>query len=435
LEDGARAAMVDSGKGGESGVEAGRPLRFARWSALLTVFLVNRYFYPDHSATSQHFSDLALGLKRAGLEVTAIASRQHIDNPRARLPASDSWQGVDIWRLGGTAYGRGKFAGRVLDYLSFARAARGFLGRRCRHGDIVIAGTDPPLLGSMVAGPVSARRARLFNWLHDLFPEVAQAMAMRGFNSPAGRLMARWRNRALRAAERNVVLGPHMHQRVLALGVPAGKLHIIHNWADGKALRPVGPRDSALRQEWGLASEFVVGYSGNLGVVHEFETLFGTMRALHHREDIRFLFIGGGKRRDALKEAVQDAGIGNALFKPYQAREALSESLGAADVHLISLRPELEGLVLPSKLYGILAAGRPAIHIGDERGEVASVIADAGCGHSVATGDSGQLTRYISALADDRSEAIRMGQAARAAFDEKYSLDRAMKQWLRLLDA
>ena len=289
------------------------------------------------------------------------------------------------------------------------------------------------MLSSVVAGPVAARGGRLFNWLHDLFPEVAQAMAMRGFNSPPGKLLAKWRDRALLAAERNVVIGPRMYRRVAELGVPAAKLALIHNWADGARLRPIAPEVNPLRREWRLTSQFVVSYSGNFGVVQEFETLLGAMRDLHGRKDISFLFIGGGKRRAGLERAVQEAGLSNTLFKPYQPRAVLGESLGAADVHLISLRPALEGLVLPSKLYGILAAGRPAIHIGDPGGDVAGVLAQAGCGYALVMGDSGGLSRCIRDLADAPGRRVDMGHSARRTFDEKFDLPRAVEQWLSIV--
>jgi colanic acid biosynthesis glycosyl transferase WcaI len=389
------------------------------------VVFVNRYFHPDHSATSQMASDLAFHLVSRGYEVGAITSRQRYDDPRARL-SSGVENGVRVERVWSTRFGRGGLFGRAIDYLTFYLSA--FFAMRRQRDAVLIAMTDPPLTSVLAA--VAGRR--VVNWVQDLFPEVAESLGIR-----APRVLRSVRDWSLRRAKANVVLGELMAARV-------PKATIIHNWADAN-LRPmerVIPRvsaesppgeqrsrlpegDPALTR--GMTPAFLVGYSGNLGRAHEFETILGAMRAL---PEVRFVFIGGGAQFEAVKRS---AG-GNAEFRPYVARERLSESLSSVDAHLVSLQPALEGLIVPSKFYGILAVARPVIFIGARDGELARIIREHHCGMVVEPGDVEGLTRAIASLAGDRAAAAEMGNRGRELYLARFAPERAFAAWERVLE-
>jgi glycosyltransferase involved in cell wall biosynthesis len=172
-----------------------------------------------------------------------------------------------------------------------------------------------------------------------------------------------------------------------------------------------------------------------MGRVHEFETILGAARALRERSDIVFLFIGSGVQRALMVAAAQNEQLDNVTFQPYQARELLDQSLGAADVHLVSLRPRLEGLSVPSKIYGIAAAGRPAIFVGHPEGEVAHLIRSAGCGYCVPEGDVRALVASIVELAGDSARCSAMGRAARRTFDQHFAQQIAFAKWRSVLVA
>ena len=186
------------------------------------------------------------------------------------------------------------------------------------------------------------------------------------FHAPLRRL----RNRALRAAETNVVLGKRMAEHLCKQGIPQDRTRIIANWQDGVLVRPVAHSENRLRRAWGLEGKFVVGYSGNLGRVHELATLLDAMTLLQAQAvmgsaaadvgvEVRFLFIGGGALERVLRDEIAARGLYNVVLLPYQSRNELSHSLSVADAHLVTLRPEFEGLIVPSKFYGIAAVGRP----------------------------------------------------------------------------
>jgi glycosyltransferase involved in cell wall biosynthesis len=384
----------------------------------MRVLFVNRYFAPDHSATSQMVGDLAFFLAGRGHDVVAITSRQRYDDASAHLAPRERLHGVDVVRVATTRFGRGFLPGRALDYVTFYLSAFFALLRRARRGNVVVAMTDPPLLSVVAALACMLRGARLVNWIQDLFPEVATALGMR-----APGLARPLRDWSLRRAAMNVALGEQMAARIRARGAPAV---VRHNWADA-ALHPV--ENSPRRSEWKLGDAFVVAYSGNLGRAHEFATIAAAMRRLGDNAGIKFLFVGSGAQLDAVR---RDAG-GNALFAPYQPREALSESLSAGDVHLVSLQPQLEGLIVPSKFYGILAVARPVIFVGADGGELAQIIREHELGYVVAPGDDAALAHAIEELASDRGRAAAMGARGRALYDERFAPEIALAEWERIL--
>ena len=400
----------------------------------MRVIFLNRYFHPDHAATSQMLSDLAFFLAGAGHQVSVITSRLRYDDAAARLPAHERVNGVEVHRVPTTRFGRTRLPGRAADYASFYLTAGWRLWRLARRHDLVVAKTDPPLI-SVVAGWVARwRGARLVNWVQDVFPEVAEALGMRVLSGPQAGLLRWLRNRAFRAAASNVVLGENMAAVVCAAGVPPQRVCVIPNWADREAIYPVAAAHNPLRRDWGLDGRCIVCYSGNMGRAHEFDTMLGAAQLLVDQSAaIGFLFIGAGAQRRRVEDEVRRRGLPNVQFRPYQDLSGLCLSLGAGDIHLVSQRPEVEGYVFPSKLYGILAAGRPLVFIGEPDGEISRLVTREGVGVAVRQGDAAGLAEQLLRLAG--AEALRndMGLRARALLCARYDKSIALKAWEALL--
>ena len=400
----------------------------------MKLIFVNRYFHPDLSATSQMLSDLAFHLAARGREVDVVTSRQRYDDAAARLAAIETRDGVRIHRVWTSRFGRESLFGRALDYLSFYLSASLTLARLAGRGDTVIAKTDPPLISVPAALVARLRGAHLVNWLQDVFPEVAGRMGVALARGLPGALIGALRTWSLRSAEVNVVLGERMRKEVQALtGVAPARLAVIHNWADGDSIVPVAADANTLRAEWGLARKFVVAYSGNMGRVHEFETIVAAAEKLRDRADIVFLFIGGGHYRAWIESEARTRNLPAIAFRPYQPGGRLSDSLGVADAHLTCLLPAMEGLIVPSKIYGILASGRPTLHVGDPGGEIAGILESAQAGFTLPTGDAAQLAQRIAGLASDAALRAELGRNARRAFDALYSRRIAFKRWTQTL--
>jgi glycosyltransferase involved in cell wall biosynthesis len=401
--------------------------------ARLRVLFVNRYYSPDLSATSQMLTDLAEALARSGVEVGVICSRQLYENAGADLPASEVIHGVSVRRVAGSRFGRDRLVGRAIDYLSFYIGATRTLLRLARDFDVLVMKTDPPLL-SLVGWLVAAqRRIPCVNWLHDVFPEVASRLALAPWPRPLEAPLCALRDRSLAAAEANVVLGSRMRDYLVGRGIASTRLSIAENWADETALAPRPASQSTLRRRLSLLGRFVVAYSGNLGRAHDAETLLAAAEELRRDPDMTFLLIGGGIKMRALETQARERGLAQLRFLPYQPRESLGDSLAAGDVHLITLLPQLEGLIVPSKFYGILAAGRPVVFVGDRDGELAQVIRDGGVGVTVACGDSPGLCRALRALRDAPLERERMGERARLLFEQRYTLRASVARWHEVL--
>lgn len=397
-----------------------------------TVF-VNRFFYPDHSATSQILSDLAFRLAEGGRPVWVVTGRQTYGDPRARLPRREQVRGVRVIRVWSTRYGRSGLAGRALDALTFSCACFTALLGVLRKGDVAIAKTDPPLVSVFVMAAAFLRGARLANWVQDLFPEAAVALGVKGLAGPVRGALEALRNLALRRAAFNVVIGQGMRDRVAAAVPGVGRIEVIHNWSDGRVVRPVPHDLNPLRKEWGLDRHFVVGYSGNLGRAHEFETVVEAA-ALLEDPSICFLWIGSGKRMDELRERLARSGLSERFhFKPYQPFDRLSLSLSAADVHLVTLKSALEGLVVPSKFYGILAAGRPIAYVGDPDSELAEILSTGRCGQAVRPGAARELAERLSEWAASPELCRAMGRRARELYEARFDENRALEKWKRLL--
>ena len=367
------------------------------------VIFLNRFFYPDHAPTAELLSDVAFALAERGFDVSVITSRQGYEKADAELPSQESVRGVDITRVWTSKRGRLRLQGRSVDYLTFHVAAAWHAWRMARRGDVIVAKTDPPLLSVSMALIAKLRGAHLVNWLQDIFPEVAEALNVGGrLGRAASASLRPLRNWSLRSAEVNVVVGEGMAARLQKLGLAPDTIQVINNWADGALITPLPSEENELRKEWVPGDRFVVCYAGNLGRVHDVDTMLSAMTILQERAKnspsdlaakVMFVFIGGGAKRARLEREALKRGLTNFRMRPYQPKERLGETLGVGDVHLVSLDPALEGLIVPSKFYGIAAAGRPTIFIGAEHGEIARLLEENGCGFTVPSGDGEALTR------------------------------------------
>jgi glycosyltransferase involved in cell wall biosynthesis len=399
------------------------------------IIFLNRFFFPDHSATSQIVSSLAFHLAASGRHTHVITSHQLYDDPQARLPARETLSGVEVHRVATTQYGRSALFGRGIDYLSFYTSLWRCVLALADRGDVIVAKTDPPLLSILAMRASRRRGAHLVNWLQDLYPEVAVQLGIPLLGGPLSQGLSHLRDGSLKAAAANVVVGHRMAERVLARGVAADRVHVIHNWSDDDEISPIPHADNPLRREWRLADKFVVGYSGNLGRAHEFKTILDASERLRTQARIVFVFMGGGHLFNELADAVAQRGLEHLFrFFPYQDQALLKYSLSAADVHWISLRPELEGLVVPSKFYGVAAAGRPVIAITAKDGEIARLVEQYACGLVIEPGHADALAEALMRLSTDTERVAAMGKNARAMLEARFTRRQAFDRWCGLLD-
>ncbi len=388
------------------------------------VIFVNRVYRPSAEATAQLLTDLAETLAGRGWPVQVIASGER----------DEELHGVRVQRTGPADTRRG-LVSRILSCLRFAEEARQRLDDLVKPGDVVVFMTDPPLLGTLSAGNVRRHGGAVVRWLQDSYPEIVSAHAGAWLAAPLAPL--RWlRNRALRSAAACVPVGRDMAAHVRDAGVPAARVHPVFNWAPRELDTPVSPETiRAVRENWSVADKFVVAYSGNLGRVHEFTTILGAAERLRGESGLVFLFIGDGPRLPEVRAAVERGGLPNVRFLPLQPRRELAASLAAADAHLVTLLPRFARLVNPSKLAGVLAAGRPVLFVGPPGGEIAGLLAAEDCGRAFAVGDAPGLAEACRRWQGQPEECARLGRHARAAHGRHFTLAGAVARWEEILTA
>ena len=387
----------------------------------LHIVFFNRSFYPDTAATGQLLTELCEGLVREhGCRVSVVAGvpllaagGDRTGLMRGRILSRERYRGMEILRVRGTRFSKRHFLGRFSNYVSYFLSAC-YAALRLDRLDVVVAFTDPPVIG--LAACLTSRRfgVPLVMSYQDIFPEVARLLE--DFQSKTvDRILHGVNCFLVRKASRIVVLGETMRQRLIdGKGADASRTVVISSWADCAEIVP-GPKSNPFSLAHGLCDKWVVMHSGNMGLSQGLETIVQAAAHLKPCPDIQIVFVGDGVKRAALEEQVQARGLDNIRFLPYQPKERLAESFAAADVFIVSLKRGLAGYIVPSKLYGILAAGRPYVAAVEEASEVAAVTMKYDCGLLADPGDATDLAEKILRLYHDRDLARRLGLNARQA--------------------
>lgn len=340
---------------------------------------------------------------------------------------------IHVSRVGMSVFGKAGIAARIADFGLFYVLAVWRLLTMPRP-DVVVCYTTPPFVG--LAGIVCRwlRGSRAVYWVMDLYPDLPVACGVMKERGIATRFFERVNRFILRHSDVDVVLGRCMEERVVAKGTPRERVKMIPVWADLGGISPIEHEANPLRRVWAPNGEFVVMYSGNFGLGHDAQTIIGAMRALKDDASVRFVFIGGGKRRKEVEAAVQEFGLTNAVFEDYRPRGELSQSLSAGDVHLISLKEGVEGIMVPSKMYGIMAVARPSLFVGSPVSEIARVLEESGSGFTVREGDSAGLAARIVDLKNDAAKRKAMGEKGRTSIAGRYDSDAACGAWVEMLE-
>jgi colanic acid biosynthesis glycosyl transferase WcaI len=355
-----------------------------------SILFINRVHPPSKGATGEMLRDLAEGLASRGWEVTVLATAEPGE------PKNITRRGVRIVRTGGLLSRRNVLL-RAISYVFMIPALliRALLLPRT---DFVVTMTDPPMLAATGLAIRFFKRNRVVHWAQDLYPEVAEELGVLPRASAATNLLRSLSTAALKDCAAVVAIGRCMASRITARGISYARVAVIPNWAP--PVQPLDRTNNPFRRAHGLEGEFVVVYSGNMGLAHDFDTVLDAADSLRGRR-IVFLFIGEGPRRLEVEAAARLRGIDNIRFLPPQPADKLSESLSAADAHLVTMRPNLSGLVVPSKVYGVLAAGRPCLFVGPRDSEAARLLRETDSGIPVEPGRSAELASAILDWAGD----------------------------------
>jgi glycosyltransferase involved in cell wall biosynthesis len=371
------------------------------------ILLLNQYYPPDTSATAKMAVQVAEKLAERH-QVTVIAGRPSYD-PDEFYPFAflrrDIRDNVTVERVASTAYPRQQMRRRVSNYLSYLALA---VPRALAiHPDIVLAMTDPPVAG--IAGAFIARMAdRPFVYnIRDLYPD----MAIGGDIVQPNRWVDRWEKmhrRALHQAARVIVLGDDMRERIISKGVSPDRVVVVR---DGASFPPLLPeRSDLVVQKIRCGFPFVALHAGNLGFYGAWDSLLKAADILRN-ENTGFVFVGDGANRAAMEISAKP--LPNVRFLPFFPIEQVPHVMMAGDVHIVTVRRGLEGVVVPSKLYSILAAGRPVLAIAAAESDPARIVRETGCGISADPDDPAAIAAAIRELRNDQNRLIQMGIRAK----------------------
>ena len=398
----------------------------------MNITLLNQYYAPDEAATAQVLADLGSSLAAEGHAVTAICGDRAYADPSRRYPRREVIDAVAVKRIPITGFGRSSALGRSTDYGSFVAGATVTMLRGPRP-DVIISLTTPPMIALAGAFAARVRGAKALLWSMDVYPDLLFALGALRERSALGRALRLLSRMTIRSQHIVVALGESMAERLRANG--AHCVQVVHNWSDESAIVPVPTADSALRGEWGWQNRFVVLYSGNLGRAHDFDTVLHAAQRLRREREIHFAFVGAGPQLAYVQRRREEMELQNVEIRPPVSRDLLNDNLAAGDVHLVTMKDGAPGLLVPSKIYGILAAGRPAIYVGPAKGEVFEIISSGRCGTHVAIGDADGVAAAIRRYQCQPALREEEGRRARELFEERFTKRRAMAEFRGILES
>ena len=381
----------------------------------MKILLLNQAFYPDKVATAQILVDLALHLKDTGCQVTVISGKRGYEDRKARYTSREDYHGIHIERVGSTGFGKGRIVARIFDFLSFDLCLLWKLWRTPRQ-DVVISFTSPPMVGVIGAMFCKLKGGLCVQWLMDVNPDAAIAVGYLREKSLLARVLTRIFRSSLAASDLVVVLDRWMKERITSHGVPEDRIAVVPPWSvveGGQNFSDEKERIQSFKARLGLSGKFVVLYSGNHSVVHPLDTLLETARRMDRDyPEVCFAFVGGGVRVKDVHRAVRRFGLRNIVQLAPQPRGDLHELLQAADVHVVVMGEKVSGLVHTSKIYSILASGKPYIFVGPTRSHVSDLMKECPFGYQVRNGDVEGLVKtldLVRALSAEELEKTRQG--------------------------
>jgi glycosyltransferase involved in cell wall biosynthesis len=401
----------------------------------MRICLINEYFYPDDTGgTGTVLSHLVRQLKNTHPElvVDVITTRSLYRGEKTFLPLTETWEGVNISRIGVPRPRTAKMTTRLVAGFVFSSAALLKLMKRRRY-DLVLVTTAPPTL------PLAVQWLRLLRTpyvyvIYDLFPDVPVALKTLREGSRIARLCRSRQKKWLRNARSVVVLGRCMRDYLAGqYELSAEKISVIPIWSD-QNITPLS-KQTSFRATHNLTGQVVL-YAGNFGQCQDFDNLLTTAKYLRDADPgVTLVFVGDGPKKEYLANRIAKDGLSNVRLLPFVARAEFPDLLASADISLVTLEPGADGLGVPSKFYNILASGRPTVAVVGAHSEVARVLEEAHCGRRVEQGEPEQLAQTLLELLADSQVLERMGQNARTVFEEKYTLPHVAEKFYKLFQA
>jgi glycosyltransferase involved in cell wall biosynthesis len=395
------------------------------------VLIISQVFYPDEVAVANLFTNLSSVLVKSGLEIE-VWSAQPFYTCTKPQPRIRFYEGMRIHYLHSTQFPKDKFTGRIINYFTFAISVI-FKLLFSKDKTQVISHTTPPFLAIIISLICSFKNRKFIYILMDIFPDGLIRLGKASGKNIFIRIWQSIHRAALKRSEYIVVIGRDMRDWLVRF-YPEGaeKTRYIPVWQDEELIKPVDIKLNPFIVKYQLQDYFVVQYSGNMGLWNDMKTIGQAINK--NITDVVFLIIGGGMRKKELLESINDKNATNILFLPFQTNENYSYSVTACHVALVSLREGLEGMAVPSKIIGIMAAGIPVIAMVPDHSEIAYIVEEEKCGYIINPSDTEGLVNAITELKSDENLRKRLGQNGRDAFLRKYTTEIVAEKFNSLLN-
>ena len=393
--------------------------------------LISQIFYPDQVSTANLFTGLCSLLVEENIEVEVWSAHPSYTNFK-RQPKRILYKGVNIIYLPSTNFDKSTIAGRSVNIITFIISASLKL-LFSKEKTPVWALTNPPFLGILLSQICSLKKRKFIYILLDIFPEGLVRLRKVSGQNTFIKLWQRLFVLTLKKSEVIIVIGRDTEQFVVNICQECkDRIEYIPHWQDDNLIFPVDFDKNNFVIERGLKESFVVQYSGNIGIWNEVRTMGRAVKK--NIENVFFIFVGGGIRKPELLSEFEIKDQKNVLMLPFQDNIDFNNIMAVSHVHLVTLQQGLEGMAVPCKIYGILAAGRPVIALVPEHSEIAYLVREENCGLVVDPDDLDGLINAISFLKDNDDIRRQMGKNGRKAFEKKYTTRIAAKAYKKILD-
>jgi glycosyltransferase involved in cell wall biosynthesis len=401
---------------------------------LTTLSVITEFFPPDYAATGQLIEELVKQLEKQGIKIRVFTGQPGYAFTTAQAPALEQLGNVRVQRSRSTQVWSNRIRGKAVNGVLFTLRVFLHIIRNAGKNDVFLLTSAPPFLS--IAGYLTHLFLKFpyVCLIYDLYPDIAIALGVVSHKHWLAKFWWAINRQIWQKSTGIIVLSPAMKERVLAICPEvADKVSVIHSWGDPELIVPIAKEKNWFAKQHNLDSIFTILYSGNMGRCHDTDTILATAKQLQN-EEIQFVCIGGGPKRESFIQDVKRLGLKNFLFLPYQEKSVLPYSLTACDLSLVSVELGLESLVAPSKLYPALAAGRPIAAICPKDSYLRQLITDGQFGISIDNGDSDSLSKFILNLKSDRQLAEKMGNASREYLQSNFTPEIIAKQYINVLE-
>ena len=403
-----------------------------------SILIFNQFFPPDFAATGQLIEELADGIGKKGIKVGVFSGQPGYayKKDKNKAPREEKKGKVKIRRTRTTQLiPLGIFAKLFSSVFYFIRAFLHTLRHQSRH-DLLIITTAPAFMTWLGYLAHVIWKKKYICLLYDLYPNVLTVLGFLSVNHPLVKLWNLFNRHTWINSESIIVLSSSMKDRIVELCPEvADKVYVIHNWSDGNFIKPIAKKENWFAQKHGFDRKFTILYSGNMGRCHDMNTIVEAANILKDYQDqLQFVFIGKGAQQKPIQTKVEELGLSNFSFLPFQDKTVIPFSLTACDVSLISMAEGMEGVVAPSKLYSTLAAGNAVSVICPQRSFLKPLIEDAGCGSTFRNGDGAGLASFLLELSKNPQLCREMGYNARQYFGSHFTKAIAIDKYLEVID-